>query len=57
MREHVPTVTMVTSNPDTVQTLVVVDVNVTARPELDVGDTENAVALHARSAIDENVIA
>ena len=48
---------MVTSNPDTVQTLVVVDVNVTSRPELDVGDTENAVALHARSEIDENVIA
>jgi len=41
---HVPTLNMVTVEPKTVQTLVVVEVNVTGNPELAVANTENGAA-------------
>ena len=54
--EHVPTVTIVMSNPETVQMLVFVEVTVTARLEVAVGAMENDAADHARSAGSANEI-
>ncbi len=56
MREHVPTVTMVMSEPETVQIRGEFDVKVTVRPDVEVGATVNCVADHARSDGDVNVI-
>ena len=54
--EHVPALSMVTEYDDTVQTVVSFDSRITARPELAVGDNENASAAHARSVGSSNVI-
>ena len=56
MREQVPTVTIVTSNPETVQIVGDVDVSVTVRPDDAVGVTVNGVVDHARSVGVANVI-
>jgi hypothetical protein len=55
-KEHVPTFTMVTSSAETVQTSVDVEVNVTVRPEVVVGDNSIADAAHALSVGSVNVI-
>ena len=53
---HVPTDTIVTLNPLTVQTASVDEVNVTVNDDDALGASVNAVADHARSAGSANVI-
>src|SRR4051794_7628446 len=53
---HVPTATIVTVEPDTVQTVVVVELNVTARPEEAVALTLNAGSPYVLPASAPNVI-
>lgn len=56
MSEHVPTVTIVMSSPETVQMSVDVDVNETERPDEEVGERAKVLADHARSSGSANVI-
>ena len=53
---HVPTDTIVTLNPLTVQTAVVVDVSVTVNDDDALGASVNGVADHGRSAGSAKVI-
>jgi hypothetical protein len=53
---HVPTVTIVTLVPETVQMAVVVEAKLTGRPDDAVALTVNAVGLYARLASVANVM-
>jgi hypothetical protein len=52
---HVPTVSIVTSSPDTVHTVFEVDVTETESPDVEVGAITNGVAVHARPVGAANV--
>lgn len=54
--EHVPTATIVTVAPDTVQTDVVCELKLTARPELAIAETVNGAVPNGWLAIAQKVI-